>query len=498
MGARNFLRGYWLSLTEFYIDPIQLSAFYKDFYVQKSKYLKLMPAQLGVDSSSSTTNGRRVTRSLSSSDSGMLWRDRDTSHTSFDNTSNEDGMTTMDMDLDSPQQAKSKGCIDNGGLRSHRGINVADNCNRGDFPEESQRGHSEPITLLNDSDSDSDSDSKVACVALDHSATRSNIAERNRLQLAAETSVRIDNNAENFNESVAQPIFSQTVSVVEILRNIPKSADVLNTSTECKAEHILVPEIVKNNMCINACGESNGNASNVIPDKSDTSSSQDHDVSSDPVTTTTTTTSANVATIAGIIDDKLSEAPTDPVPLNMDHIAVKPISVVGLVPVRKSPLCSITSTLSTSNGDTIPPLKSQRPICRIPLKTVLPCSSSSSRCNISNTDVSATEGLPSSNPSSQESVSLSSSICSTSNGGSSSIQRDTATVCYGKDRAKIVRTAGDSLLTTSVAQTSKISLKRTHTESGISIDATGSNRNHRLPAQGQNKRSNKIDLTDDS
>lgn len=496
MGARNFLLRYWLSLTEFYIDPIQLSAFYKDFYVQKSKYLKLMPAQLSEPSSSSTTNGRRVTRSHSSSDSGMLWRDRNTSHTSFDNTSNEDGMTTMDMDLVSPQQAKSKGCFDNGGLRNHRGINVADNCNRGDFPEESQRGHSEPITLLNDSDSDSDSDSKVACVALDHSATRTNIAERNRLQLAAESSIRVDNNAENFNQSVAQPILSQTVSVVEIMRNLPKSTDLLNTSTECKAEHILVPEIVKDSMRINTCGESNGNASNVIPDKSDTSSSQNHDLSGDPVTTSTT--SATVATIAGIIDDELSGAHSDPIPLNEDHITVKPISVVGLVPIRKSPLSSITSTLSTSNEDIIPPLKSQRPVCRIPLKTVLPCSSSSSRCSISNTDVSATEGLPCSNPSSQESVSLSSSVCSTSNGGSNGIQRDTTTVCYGKDRTNTVRTAGDSLLTTSVAQTSKSSLKRTHTESGLSIDATGSNRNHRLPAQGQNKRSNKVDLTDDS
>ena len=468
--------------------------------MQKSKYLKLMPAQLSVPSSSSTTNGRRVTRSLSSSDSGMLWRDRDTSHTSFDNTSNEDGMTTMDMDLVSPQQAKSKGYLDNGGLRNHKGISVADDCNRGDFHEESQRGHSEPITLLNDSDSDSDSDSKVACVALDHSATRVNIAERNRLQLAAETSVRIDSNAENIKENVAQPVISQTVSVVEILRNMPKSADVLNTSAECNAEHISVPEIVKDSICINTCGESNENASNVILDKSVKSSSQDHDSS------TTTTTGATVATTAGIIDGELSEAPTDPAPLNKDFIGVKPISVVGLVPIRKSPLSSITSTLNTSNGDTIPPLKSQRAVCRIPLKTVLPCSSSSSssssssRCNISNTDVSATEGLPSSNPSSQESVSLSSSICSTSNGGSSSEQRerDTATVCYGKDRANIVRTAGDSLLTTSVARPSNISLKRTHTESGISVDATESNRNHRLPAQGPSKRSNKVDLTDDS
>ena len=470
--------------------------------MQKSKYLKLMPAQLSVPSSSSTTNGRRVTRSFSSSDSGMLWRDRDTSYTSFDNTSNEDGMATMDMDLVSPQQAKSKGSLDNGGLRNHKGISVADDCNRGDFHEESQRGHSEPITLLNDSDSESDSDSKVACVAIDHSATRVNIAERNRLQLVAETSVRINSNAENIEENVAQPIFSQTVSVVEILRNMPQSADVLNTSAECNAKHILVPGIVKDSLCINTCGESSENASNVIIDKSVKSSCQDHDSSSDPVTTTTT--GATVATTAGIIDDELSEAPTDPAPLNKDFIGVKPISAVGLVPIRKSPLSSISSTLNTSNVDTIPPLKSQRAVCRIPLKTVLPCSSSSSssssRCNISNTGVGATEELPSSNPSSQESISLSSSICSISNGGSSSEQRkrDTATACYGKDRANVVRTAGDSLLTTSLARPSKISLKRTHTESGISIDATESYLNHRLPAQGPNKRSNKVDLTDDS
>jgi trimeric autotransporter adhesin len=484
--------------------------------VQKTKYLKLMPAQLSVPSSSNmntNTNGRRVTRSLSSSDPGTFRRCRDTLQTSFDKTHNEDGVSNTDVDLVSPERAKVKGCVNNGSL----GNQHTDIHNQHDNPDGSvQRVHPEPITLINDSDSDSDSDFKVPLIALNHSATRTNIAERNRLELAAETSRRMNSVAETVDMKAADIVSSQTIDDVEPLAYTPMGTVVLTDSEESTAEQTIAPEINEVAEFINIDSELNEGASNVCLDESVNSSVQAHETSNEPAThTSTSTTSRQEVSI---------EVAVDSAPLKSDLTIVKPISTVaavavavavGPVPIRKSPLSSMTSSLNTSSTDNIPPLTAQRPAPRIPIKILPPTSrysrarsnSSSSNSNSSsssriisssssssNTYKSVTEGLSSGNPSCLSDAPISSVSSSASNGGNGCLQGDFT------DKASSTDAVSDTSLSPSVTilPSTTMSLKRTHSESAAPTESTSSLKTHKLPSHGSSKQTNKIDLTDDS
>ena len=490
--------------------------------MQKTKYLKLMPAQLSVPSSSSSsnTNGRRVTRSLSSSDPGTFRRCRDTLQTSFDKPFNEDGVSNTDVDLVSPERAKVKGCVNNGSLGSQRGDNNTDIHN----PDERNQ---EAITLINDSDSDSDSDFKVPLIALNHSATRTNIAERNRLELAAETSRMINSVVENVDMRAADIVSSQTIDDVEPLAYTPMGAVVLTDSEESTAEQMIVPEINEVAEFINIDSGLKENSIYVCLDESVNSSVQAHESSNEPASRTSTNTTAR--------QEVLNEVATDSAPLKSDLTIVKPIATVavavavGPVPIRKSPLSSMTSSLNTSSTDNIPPLTAQRPAPRIPVKILPPTSgysrarsnsnssssssssstisnssnnnssSSSSRIissssSSSNTYKSITEGLSSGNPSCSSVAPISSVSSSASNGGNGCLQGDFT------DKASSTKAVSDTSLSPSVTviPTTKVSLKRTHSESAAPTDATSSLKTHKLPSHGSSKQTNKIDLTDDS
>lgn len=487
--------------------------------MQKTKYLKFMPAQLSVPSSSSSSNinARRVTRSLSSSEPG---RCRDTLQTSFDKTYNEDGVSNTDVDLVSPERAKVKGCVNNGSLGNQRGDNNTDIHN----PEDRNQ---KPITLINDSDSDSDSDFKVPLIALNHSANRTNIAERNRLELAAETSRRTNSVVENVDAKAADIVSSQTIDDVEPLAYTPMSTVVLTDSEESTAEINEVAEF------INIDSELKEDSRNVCLNESVNSSVQVHESSNEPATRTNTNTNTTTNTTSS--QEISIEVAADSAPLKSDMTIVKPIvalavvAAVGPVPIRKSPLSSMTSSLNTSSPDNIPPLTAQRPAPRIPIKILPPTSSysrarsntsssssstissstisnssnnnsssSSSRTisssSSSNTDKSVTEGLSSGNPSCTSVAPVSSVSSSASNGGNGCLQGDF------NDKASSTKAVSDTPLSPSVTviQTTKVSSKRTHSESAAPTDATSSLKTHKLPSHGSSKQTNKIDLTDDS
>jgi hypothetical protein len=495
--------------------------------VQKTKYLKLMPAQLSLpysSSSSSNTNGRRVTRSLSSSDPGISRRCRDTLHTSFDKANNEDGVSNTEMDLVSPERAKVKGCVNNGTL----GNQHTDIHNQHDNPDEIvQRIHQEPITLINDSDSDSDSDFKVPIIALNHNATRTNIAERNRLELAAETSRRMNSVDENVVMKAADIVSAQTIDDVERLAYTPMSTVVLTDSEESTAKQLIAPEIIEVAEFVNIDSELKEDPSNVCLDESVNSTVQAHESSNEPArrtSTSTRTTSSQEISIEIIADSAQPKS---------DLTTVKPIAAVvaavGPVPIRKSPLSSMTSSLNTSSTDNIPPLTAQRPAPRIPIKILPPTGrysrarsdssssnnnsnsstisnssnsnssssrtiSSSTSSSSSNTYKSVAEGLSSGNPSCSSVAPISNVSSSASNGGNGCLQGNFT------DEASYTKAVSDTSLSSSVTviPTTKVSLKRTHSESAAPIDATSSLKTHKLPSHGSSKHSNKIDLTDDS